>query len=205
MVEAQLINECADPALTPAIVEQFVQSVGSDDALAITVNRAGKRVLVRKPKTAIEALQTVREHMDHADVRVGITQIPVGPFGEDEHTALTERIFDPCENLSLGTALFAKIARIVTKWYGYPTDENLLPQLLDDALHAWKTGRFETVSVFGAEDVDGRTFFGPRVERNDAKNVGRENREADEGQSPADENAIGNADMRIDLTKIADR
>lgn len=205
MLEAQLINECADPALTPAIVEQFVQSVGSDDALAITVNRTGKRVLVRRPKTAIEALQTVREHMDHADVRVGITQIPVGPFGEYEHTALTERIFDPCENLRLGTALFAKIARIVTKWYGYPTDETLLPQLLDDALHAWKTGRFETVSVFGAEDVDGRTFFGPTTKEDKRKSVVVNNDVSVETYSQSGKSEIDHAEMRINLSKIADR
>lgn len=133
------------------------------------------------------------------------SQIPVGPFGEDEHTALTERIFDPCENLRLGTALFAKIARIVTKWYGYPTDETLLPQLLDDALHAWKTGRFETVSVFGAEDVDGRTFFGPTTKNNREKNAAGNSKINDGNYSQAGESKIAHAEMRINLSKIADR
>ncbi|MBP0587713.1 hypothetical protein J8J22_21880, partial [Mycobacterium tuberculosis] len=45
MVDAALINECADPALKPAIVEKFVEAAGSEDPLAITV-RAGNRVVL---------------------------------------------------------------------------------------------------------------------------------------------------------------
>jgi hypothetical protein len=33
MLDAALIKECANPSLKPAIVEQFVQAVGSDDPL----------------------------------------------------------------------------------------------------------------------------------------------------------------------------
>nr|WP_234893678.1 hypothetical protein [Agrobacterium vitis] len=53
----------------------------------------------------------------------------------------------------MGTALFAKVYRIVTKWYGNPTNKDVLPQVLDDAIMAWETGYFEGVAVFRAEDL----------------------------------------------------
>jgi hypothetical protein len=50
--------------------------------------------------------------------------------------------------------MFAKIMRIVAKWYGNPTDANVTPQVFDDAIHAWKTGEFEGVAVFQAPDLE---------------------------------------------------
>ncbi len=78
MLEAALIKECADPSLKPAIVEQFVQRVGSDDPLAITVKSGGRLILVPKPKTPEEAIEIVRENIGGSIVRVGLTQIPAG-------------------------------------------------------------------------------------------------------------------------------
>ena len=55
----------------------------------------------------------------------------------------------------MGTALFGKVWRIVWKWYGRPTAEEVMPQVLDDAIDAWKRGRFEGTSVFTAPDPGG--------------------------------------------------
>ena len=52
MLDAALIKECADPSLNPAIVEQFVQAVGSDDPLAITVKSGGRLILIPRPNDA---------------------------------------------------------------------------------------------------------------------------------------------------------
>ena len=71
MLDADLIAKCADPALTPAIVEQFVEKAGSPDPLTITVKSGGRLILVPKPKTPDEAMDIVREHVGRAVVRVG--------------------------------------------------------------------------------------------------------------------------------------
>lgn len=63
---------------------------------------------------------------------------------------------------SHGTALFAKVARIVIKWCGRPTNKEVLPQMIDDTIYAWRTGQFEGISVFRAEDPGGPTLVESR-------------------------------------------
>ena len=132
MLDAALIKECADPSLKPAIVEQFVQAVGSDDPLAITVKSGGRLILIPTPKTPEEAIEIVRENIAGSVVRVGLTQIPAG-IGVKDASELKVDLVEPCANLRMGTAMFAKILRIVAKWYGNPTGEEVFPQLFDDA------------------------------------------------------------------------
>ena len=45
MVDAALIQQCADPGLKPAIVEKFIAEAGSTDPLAVSV-RSGTRVVL---------------------------------------------------------------------------------------------------------------------------------------------------------------
>lgn len=198
MLDAALIKECADPSLKPAIVEQFVQAVGSDDPLAITVKSGGRLILVPKPKTPEEAIEIVRENIAGSIVRVGLTQIPAG-IGVKDASELKVDLVEPCANLRTGTAMFAKILRIVAKWYGNPTSEEVFPQLFDDAVHAWRTGKFEGESVFQAEDPGGAVVQRLEVEVDDAGEV-------DERGSPdmPEEAQIkpDDAGIRIDLTRI---
>ncbi|MDC7266860.1 MULTISPECIES: TraH family protein [unclassified Shinella] len=151
MVDAALIKQCADPGLKPAIVEQFIERAGSQDPLAITVRSGNRVVLVPKPGTPDEAMELVRQHIGRNVIRVGITQYPAG-LGILEAGALRPDLVDPCENIRMGTALFAKVYRIVTKWYGNPTGSEALPVVLDDAIIAWQTGYFEGTAVFRAPD-----------------------------------------------------
>jgi hypothetical protein len=120
MVDAALIKECSDPGLRPAIVEQFIERAGSPDPLAVTVRSGNRVVLVPRPKTAEEALALIRDNLGRNTVRVGITQYPAG-LGVVEAGQLKPDLVDACENIRMGTALFAKVYRIVTKWYGDPT------------------------------------------------------------------------------------
>lgn len=149
MVDAALIQQCADPGLKPAIVEQFIERAGSQDPLAVTVRSGNRIVLVPKPGTPDEAMELVRLHVGRNIVRVGVTQYPAG-LGISEAGALKPDLVDPCENLRMGTALFAKVYRIVMKWYGEPTVKEVLPQVFDDAIIAWQTGYFEGMAVFRA-------------------------------------------------------
>ncbi|WP_296081844.1 TraH family protein [uncultured Agrobacterium sp.] len=193
MLDAALIKECADPSLKPVIVEQFVQAVGSDDPLAITVKSGGRLILIPKPKTPEEAIETVRENVAGSIVRVGLTQIPAG-IGLKDASELKVDLVEPCANLRMGTRMFAKILRIVAKWYGNPTSEEVFPQLFDDAIHAWRTGKFEGESVFQAEYPDGEV-----VQRSEVTIENTGNGEDALAQKPED------ASIRIDLKRIEDR
>ncbi len=151
MLDAVLIQQCADPTLKPAIVEQFIARAGSQDPLAVTVRSGNRVVLVPKPTTPEEALALIRDNIGRNTVRVGITQYPAG-LGIVEAGQLKPDMVEPCENIRMGTALFAKVFRIITKWYGNPTAKEAVPQVMDDAVIAWQTGYFEGVAVFRAED-----------------------------------------------------
>lgn len=151
MLDAALFQQCADPSLKPAIVEQFIARAGSQDPMTITVRSGNRVVLVPKPTRPEEALALIRDNLGRNTVRVGITQYPAG-VGIVEAGQLKPDIVEPCENIRMGTTLFAKVFRIVSKWYGNPTAKEVLPQVMDDAVIAWQTGYFEGVAVFRAED-----------------------------------------------------
>jgi len=197
MLDAALIAQCADPNLAPAVVEQFVQAAGSDDPLAITVRWGNKTILVPKPATADQALDIVMQHAKMGTVRVGITQLPVG-HGVGKNDELDGKLFEPCENLRAGTAMFAKIARIVTRWHGNRTDSQVLPQLFEDAVLAWKNGLFEGQNVFLEKDPGGQTFLA--VEPSDQAEVF-----ADEIWHSSARRKVGQQDgagIRVDLSRI---
>lgn len=204
MLDVALVENCADPSLTPAIVEQFVAAAGSDEPLAITVKSGGRLVLVPTPASPEAALKIIRQYVGNANVRVGLTQYPAG-VGIADVDQLDATLIDPCENLRRGTALFAKVARIVTKWYGSPTSREVMPQLIDDAIDAWRTGIFEGAQVFQADDPGGATFLrGKPLPK--ARAEGDMGLEGDAGEIAATPSGAatdaGSAEMRIDLSRI---
>jgi hypothetical protein len=204
MIDAVLIQQCADTALKPEIVEMFIERAGSQDPLAITVRSGNRIVLVPKPTTPDEALALIRDNLGRNTVRVGITQYPAG-LGIMEAGQLRPDLVEPCENIRMGTALFAKVYRIVTKWYGSPTAKDVLPQVFDDAIIAWQTGYFEGVAVFRAEDPAKVILHqlapgngGEVTEPADERLVARQ-------PDPAHQNVIADpntASIRIDLSGI---
>ena len=207
MLDAVLIQQCADASLKPAIVKQFIAKAGSQDPLAITVRSGNRLVLVPKPTTSEEALALIRDNLGRNTVRVGITQYPVG-LGIVEAGELKPEMIEPCENIRLGTALFAKVFRIVMKWYGNPTAKEVLPQVMEDALIAWQTGYFEGVSVFRAENPGEAKHVQPPqgtpVDGNEPANSERNSSESEVSAEAAvsDPNKAG---IRIDLTGIGGR
>ncbi|MEF0865203.1 conjugal transfer protein TraH, partial [Rhizobium sp. BR 318] len=126
MLDAALIQKCADPSLKPAIVEQFVTAAGSNDPLSVTVKSGGRLILVPKATTSDEAMAIIRQYVGQAVVRVGLTQFPAG-IGIKDVADLKPDLVDPCENLRKGTAMFAKVLRIVAKWYGNPKSDEVFP------------------------------------------------------------------------------
>lgn len=199
MLDAALIEKCADPSLRPPIVERFIETAGSLDPLAITVKSGHRLLLVPTPNTPDEAMEIVRQYVGKAVVRVGLTQLPAG-VGIRDPSKLKPDLVDSCENLRLGTAMFAKVMRIVAKWYGNPPGEQALPQVFEDAVYAWKTGEFEGVSVFQAKDPDGASA--PTTEALSGELSPSDVEHPSVGTSAPDEVEPGNAGIRIDLTRI---
>jgi hypothetical protein len=203
MVDAALIKECSDPGLKPAIVEQFIEQAGSQDPLAVTVRSGNRVVLVPRPKTAEEALALIRDNLGRNTVRVGITQYPAG-LGIVEAGQMKPDLVDACENIRMGTALFAKVYRIVIKWYGNPTAKDVLPQVFDDAIIAWQTGYFEGTAVFRAEDPGKTKIADPVPAREDDTSGERAERHATDDSDVAQDIATdpNKAGIRIDLSGI---
>jgi hypothetical protein len=199
MLDAALIGKCADPSLTPAIVEQFVQVAGSPDPLAISVKTGGRLILIPKAKTPDEAMDIIQNHVGRAIVRVGLTQLPAG-VGIKDASELKPGLVDACENLKIGTKMFAKILRIVAKWYGNPTTKDVFPQIFEDAVHAWKTGEFEGVSVFQAQDPGGTVELPRQSEVNSVNEEGAAVTASDKQTETNDD--VDRAGIRIDLSRI---
>lgn len=204
MVDAALIQQCADPALKPAIVEQFIARAGSEDPLAISVRSGNRVVLVPKPSTPEEALALIRDNLGRNTVRVGITQYPAG-LGIVEAGQLKPDLVDACENIRMGTMLFAKVWRIVSKWYGNPTAADVLPQVMDDATIAWQTGYFEGTAVFRAEDLGDVELAQPGPLRSDGADTQADLTEVQaKSETPveAPTSDPDKAGIRIDLSAI---
>ncbi|WP_454858560.1 TraH family protein [Rhizobium binxianense] len=201
MVDAALIQKCADSSLKPAIVERFIEQGGSSDPLAVTVRSGNRVVLVPQAKTVEAAMDIIRRNIGHNTVRVGITQYPAG-VGLFDAGQLKSDLVDACKNVRMGTKLFGKVYRIVVKWYGKPVDE-----AFEDAVCAWQTGYFEGTAVFLAADPgeDKAT----EIKENDGDRKGDESRDDDrqtdqdpdasEAETAVDPNKAG---MRIDLSGI---
>jgi len=199
MIDAVLIQQCADKALKPEIVEMFIERAGSQDPLAVTVRSGNRIVLVPKPTTPDEALALIRYNLGRNTVRVGVTQYPAG-LGVLEAGQLKPDLVEACQNIRMGTALFDKIYRIVAKWYGNPTAKEVSRQVFDDAIIAWQTGYFEGVAVFRAEDPDEAEV--PAPARNEQVEVQKDRNDGPGEADPGDAANPNNAAIRIDLSGI---
>lgn len=201
MIDAATIHQCADPGLKPAITEKFIRAVGSPDPLAVTIRAGNRVILVTPPKTPDDAMELVRRYVGQAMVRVGVTQYPAG-LGVTDVAELKSDLVDVCANIRMGTALFGKVYRIVTKWYGAPVDE-----AFGDAIDAWKSGYFDGKYVFDQPDP-GRLparkdepDLGDKPAKGDdaAKSATVTDSGAHQVKEPDDPNKAG---IRVDLTGI---
>ncbi len=129
-----------------------------------------------------------------------LTQFPAG-VGVKDAADLKPDLIDPCENLRKGTAMFAKVLRIVAKWYGNPKNDDVFPQIFEDAVYAWKTGEFEGGSVFQAEDPGGdvTAASAPAVSKDVANGEDQENSQPERSK---ESHKARSAEMRIDLSRI---
>jgi hypothetical protein len=195
MFDLALVAKCADPDLKPIIVERFIDEAGSPNPLMVTVRSGDRLILVPMAKTSEEAMAIVAKYVGNAVVRVGITQYPAG-IGVKDVSELKPNLVDACENIRMGTGLFAKVYRIIVKWYGSEP-----PEALNDAVYAWKTGYFEGKSVFGEPDPgEGETGMSDTefVNINDAETATI----SDSTEATAERTDPASAEPRIDLSRI---
>ena len=201
MIDAELIQQCADPSLKVEIVQKFIEEAGGADHLTVTV-RAGERIiLVPKPSTEDEAMQLIRRNLGQSVVRVGVTQYPAG-LGIQDMSELSPDLLDSCKNIGMGTALFAKVYRIVAKWYGTPAQE-----AFEDAIFAYKTGWFEGKQVFYEEDPGATELDAPQPAEQEGASVQQGKHVASGDGSPSErpfsEEDPNKAGIRIDLSGIS--
>lgn len=91
-----------------------------------------------------------------AVVRVGVTQCH-GWRRRGPPVAAHRRAGRSLQEHPQGTAMFAKVYRIVRKQYGVENDNGF-----EDAIIAWRTGTFEDVAVFAAPDPGPAASVPPR-------------------------------------------
>ncbi|UFW92249.1 conjugal transfer protein TraH (plasmid) [Bradyrhizobium barranii] len=199
MIDAATIHRCADPGLKPAIVEKFIRAVGAPDPLAVTVRTGNRVILVTPPKTPDDAMELIRRYVGQAMVRVGVTQYPAG-LGATKVAELKPDLVDACTNIRIGTALFGKVHRIVTTWYGTEIDE-----AFGAAIDAWKTGYFDGKYVFDEPDpgsLPASTRASDPRDKAAAEAASPERGPADGTQRAKEPDDPNKAGTRIDLTGI---
>lgn len=111
---------------------------------------------------------------------------------------LKPELVDACENIRMGSAWFAKVFRIVVKWYGSSP-----PEAFDDAIYAWKTGYFEGKAVFQAPDPGGGVK--PPPHKDDVGDPDAASTEGADRSQPVSDGAsddMNNAGIRINLSRI---
>ncbi|MDP9632474.1 UNVERIFIED_ORG: hypothetical protein J2W85_004559 [Ensifer adhaerens] len=147
-------------------------------------------------------MEIIRRHVVSSVVRVGITQYPAS-FVFKDTTDPRPDLLDACDNLRMGTTMFAKILRIVARWYGNSNEKDVLLEVFEDAVHAWKTGEFEGAKVFRAQGADSyaETAVDGAVEGtpDEAHGLQTDPVEPDENSVGA---ASGRSEIRVDLSRI---
>ena len=102
-MDAAFIAKCADPSLAPAIVEQFISAVGSDDPLAATLKADGRpnrgtamlTLASSKPQLAIDdEIDAATAASTIAQIHARIEELQVPPSVEEPfHLTPKEAIF----------------------------------------------------------------------------------------------------------------
>lgn len=200
-IDAELIQQCADPRLSVEIVQQFVSDMNAPDHLTVTVSQGERVILVPKPETVEQAIATAQEWVGQATVRVGITQYPAG-LGITDPGQIGYGLFDTCENLRVGTELFGKVLRVVTGWYGGPAEPAFA-----DAIHAYRSGWFEGERVFYAQDPGNMDVTTPEHSTTQVEGSPRGAGSTPELQGPFEphfsDQDPNSATIRIDLSGIS--
>lgn len=111
MFELAFIEQCADPSIDVAVVERFFSEIGTNNPLAVTIADGNRLILPEAPPTPEAAMRLIERFVGQAVVRVGVTRYPAG-HGITDFSGLSLSLFDACENIRMGTALFGKVHRI---------------------------------------------------------------------------------------------
>lgn len=203
MFDTVLIQQCADPGMEIAIVEQFIAEAGTDNPLAVSITSGNKIILPEQPRTAEDAVRLIQQFTGRAIVRVGITQYPAG-FSVSDVAQLGAALVDPCQNVRMGSALFAKVHRIVADARGEMTEGTF-----HEAITAWQSGVFDGEYVFALPDPG--PLAKPPVAGTNEQSVKDVREEADvedradgaaAGYEPSGGPDPNQAGIRVDISRI---
>ena len=104
-MDIDLIKQCADDRLAPAVIELFVDAVEAEP-LSVKVTTNGKAVLLPKIENAIQAADLLATHLGKLEIKFGVVHASTAGFRLAE---VGEYLFDPCTNLRIGSKQFAEI------------------------------------------------------------------------------------------------
>ncbi|SJM30331.1 conserved hypothetical protein [Mesorhizobium delmotii] len=107
MIDAALIQQCADPGLKPAILERFIAEAGSLDP-----HRSIRRRVVLVPRQARRMKPWPSSGSMSAGPSRGSGSLNTRGLGVTEVLELTPDLVDKCANIHLGTKLFGKVYRV---------------------------------------------------------------------------------------------
>lgn len=196
MFELAFIEKCADPGIEIAVVERFIDAVGTVNPLAISITSGNRVILPEPPTTQEDAMRLAGRFVGQATVRVGVTGYPAG-HGVSDASELDPHLFDACENIRMGTALFGKVFRVVAHAQG-----SISGSTFADAVAAWRTGTFDGRYIFG--EADPGPFPSAEADLEDMTVDGLPTGEPD--PAPQAENSAvddpNQAGIRVDLSKL---
>ncbi|OYR23369.1 traH_2 family protein, partial [Brucella grignonensis] len=110
MFDVAFLEYCADPGVKIEIVERFIAAVGNENPLAVSITSGNRVILPEPPKTAEDAVRLAQRFVGTATVRAGVANFPVG-VGTSDVSQIDAGLFNACQNISTGTALFGKVYR----------------------------------------------------------------------------------------------
>jgi hypothetical protein len=107
MIDSIIIENCADPSLYPPLVKPFLERVGAKNPFDLAIVENTKFVLQRS-ESSEEAKRHIQNLLGKTALRFGPTAYPIG-IGAKNLEDVDYNFLEPCQNIRLGTALFAQV------------------------------------------------------------------------------------------------
>jgi len=129
-----LIQTCAIPGSPPAVIEQIITVESNEQLFAINVN-SEKPVTISQPKNMKDAVALAEKYITQG-YTVDMGYMQVNSQHLKRYNVTVREIFDPCQNVYIGSDIFMRGYAATKAYYGNT------PLALETALSAYNTGTF---------------------------------------------------------------
>lgn len=134
MILELLIQTCAVPNTPPAVIEQIITVESGEQMFAINVN-SETPIKVVTPTSLEDAVKLADKYIAEGySVDMGYMQVNSQHLGK--YNVTVKDVFDPCQNLYIGSDIFMRGYTATKSYYGDT------PLALKTALSAYNTGTF---------------------------------------------------------------